>query len=206
MDLRETLTGAIVMGPMTEGTNLPYRRLAVELGARVLVSEMAVARRLKQKRKSEFALLRRFPGEPCFGVQLAGTNPDEMAWAAALAEVLGGPVLLRRRVGALGGTTAPLGCGRAGRHPSRGDQEARVPDHAVLRPHREALEVPAADDRLPGRRLGEPAVVAAAAGRAYELGVLFADPILATMKVTLVELSRQREKEKAGAEEAQSPG
>lgn len=89
MNLREVLTGAVVMGPMTKGSNLPYRRLAVELGARVLVSEMAVARRLKQKRKSEFALIRRFPGEPCFGVQLAGTNPDEMAWAAALAEARG---------------------------------------------------------------------------------------------------------------------
>src|SRR6185436_4680012 len=77
MNLREVLTGAVVMGPMTKGSKLPYRRLAAELGARVLVSEMAVARRLKQKRKSEFALIRRFPGEPCFGVQLAGTNPDE---------------------------------------------------------------------------------------------------------------------------------
>ncbi len=89
MDLRERLTGAVVMAPMTKGSNLPYRRLAVELGARVLVSEMAVARRLKQKRKGEFALIRRFEGEPCFGVQLAGTNPEEMAWAAALVEARG---------------------------------------------------------------------------------------------------------------------
>ena len=89
MDLRETLTGAVVMAPMTKGSNLPYRRLAVELGARVLVSEMAVARRLKQKRAGEFALIRRFEGEPCFGVQLAGTNPEEMAWAAALVESRG---------------------------------------------------------------------------------------------------------------------
>ena len=80
-DLHAVLSGAVVMAPMTKGSNLPYRRLAVELGARVLVSEMAVARRLKQKRKSEFALIRRFDGEPCFGVQLAGTNADEMAWA-----------------------------------------------------------------------------------------------------------------------------
>src|SRR4249920_2437173 len=89
MNLREALTGAVVMGPMTKGSNLPYRRLAVELGARVLVSEMTVARRLKQKRKSEFALIRRAPDEPCFGVQLAGTNPEEMAWAAALVESRG---------------------------------------------------------------------------------------------------------------------
>ena len=47
---------------------------------------MAVARRLKQRRRGEFALLRRAAGEPCFGVQLAGNQPDEMAWAAMLAE------------------------------------------------------------------------------------------------------------------------
>lgn len=84
MSLREMLPGAVVMAPMTKGSNLPYRRLCVELGARVTLSEMTVARRLKQKRKGEFALIRRAPQEPCFGVQLAGTNPEEMAWAAAL--------------------------------------------------------------------------------------------------------------------------
>ena len=74
----ESLHGALVMGPMTKGSNLPYRRLCVELGARITVSEMTVARRLKQRRQGEFALVRRFEGEPCFGVQLAGTNADEL--------------------------------------------------------------------------------------------------------------------------------
>ena len=89
MNLREALTGAVVMGPMTKGSNLPYRRLCVELGARVTVSEMTVARRLKQKRRAEFALIRRAAEEPCFAVQLAGSNPEEMAWAAALVESRG---------------------------------------------------------------------------------------------------------------------
>jgi tRNA-dihydrouridine synthase 3 len=89
MSFLASLPGAVVMAPMTKGSNLPYRRLCIELGARVLVSEMAVARRLKQKRRGEFALLRRAPGEPCFGVQLAGNRPDELAWAAALAEARG---------------------------------------------------------------------------------------------------------------------
>ena len=83
------LPGALVMAPMTKGSNLPYRQLCVELGARVLVSEMVVARRLKQRRRGEFALIRRAPEEPCFGVQLAGNKPDEMAWAAALCEARG---------------------------------------------------------------------------------------------------------------------
>jgi tRNA-dihydrouridine synthase 3 len=89
MAFLDTLPGAVVMGPMTKGSNLPYRQLCAELGARVLVSEMVVARRLKQKRRGEFALIRRAPGEPCFGVQLAGNQPDEMAWAAALVESRG---------------------------------------------------------------------------------------------------------------------
>lgn len=89
MSMREWLDGAVVVAPMTKGSNLPYRRLCVEFGARVLVSEMVVARRLKQKRRSEFALIRRAPDEPVFGVQLAGTDPEEMGWAAALAEARG---------------------------------------------------------------------------------------------------------------------
>jgi tRNA-dihydrouridine synthase 3 len=89
MPFRERVSGALIVAPMTKGSNLPYRRLCVELGARVLVSEMVVARRLKQKRRSEFALLRKAPDEPCFGVQLAGNKPEEMAWAAALAEARG---------------------------------------------------------------------------------------------------------------------
>jgi tRNA-dihydrouridine synthase 3 len=89
MDLRDVLTNAVVMAPMTKGSNLPYRRLCVELGARVTISEMTVARRLKQRRKAEFALIRKFEGEPFFGVQLAGTNPEEIGWAAALVEARG---------------------------------------------------------------------------------------------------------------------
>jgi tRNA-dihydrouridine synthase 3 len=87
--LRDTLQGALVMAPMTKGSNLPYRQLCQELGARVTMSEMTVARRLRQKRRSEFALIRKAPDERFFGVQLAGNNADEMAWAAALVEARG---------------------------------------------------------------------------------------------------------------------
>jgi tRNA-dihydrouridine synthase 3 len=89
MSLSDTLQGTLVMAPMTKGSNLPYRQLCQELGARVTMSEMAVARRLRQKRRAEFALIRRAPDERCFGVQLAGNQADEMAWAAALVEARG---------------------------------------------------------------------------------------------------------------------
>jgi tRNA-dihydrouridine synthase 3 len=77
------------MGPMAKGSNLPYRRLCVEQGARVTVSEMALTRRLRQNRRSEFALIRRAPDEPCFGVQLSGNRAEELTWAAALAQERG---------------------------------------------------------------------------------------------------------------------
>ena len=89
MSLRDRLAGVVVMAPMTKGSNLPYRRLCIELGAKVLISEMVVARRLKQRRQGEYALIRRAPDEPCFAVQLCGNQPDEMAWAAALVESRG---------------------------------------------------------------------------------------------------------------------
>jgi len=74
---------------MTRGSNLPYRRLCVELGAKVTCSEMALARRLRQQRRPQFALIRRAAEEPCFGVQLAGNKPEELGWAASLVESRG---------------------------------------------------------------------------------------------------------------------
>ena len=91
--LRETLQGAVVMAPMTKGSNLPYRQLCQEFGARLTMSEMAVARRLRQKRRAEFALIRRAADERFFGVQLAGNNPEEMAWAAQLVEARGADLI-----------------------------------------------------------------------------------------------------------------
>ena len=74
------LDGAVVMAPMTKGSNLPYRRLCAELGARVLMSEMTVARRLKQRRRSEFALIRRAAGRAVLR-RAAGRAPTRRRWA-----------------------------------------------------------------------------------------------------------------------------
>jgi tRNA-dihydrouridine synthase 3 len=128
------LSGAVVLAPMTKGSNLPYRRLCVELGARVLTSEMVVARRLKQRRQSEFALVRRAPDEPCFGVQLAGNKPEEMAWAAALVEARGADFV-----------DLNLGCPidhftRMGLGAALARQPARV--HKIVAAMREAVSVP----------------------------------------------------------------
>jgi tRNA-dihydrouridine synthase 3 len=83
--MKPSFSGAVIMAPMTKGSNLPYRRLCDELGATITMGEMALARKLQKQSRPEFALLRRAPSEKVFGVQLAGRQPEEMAWAAALA-------------------------------------------------------------------------------------------------------------------------
>ena len=94
----------------------------------------------------------------------------------AFAEVLCGPLApgLRDVVAAVpgrGGRPAtPQRRGDPVREPAGGQQEAGVTDHAVLGADGEALEVPAADDGLPGLRLGEAAVVPDRLGHPGELG------------------------------------
>ena len=119
MSFLSELPGTVIMAPMTKGSNLPYRRLCVELGARITVSEMTLARRLKQKRNQEFALIRRHADEPCFGVQLAALKPDEAAWAAALV-VARGADFIDLNIGCPIDYFTRKGLGASiGRHPKR---------------------------------------------------------------------------------------
>ena len=73
----------VAMAPMAMGGNLPYRRLCREFGARMTCSEMVVADKLVKG--GEGPLLRHHPDEDCFGVQLCGKNPDNLAEAARIA-------------------------------------------------------------------------------------------------------------------------
>ena len=86
MTAEQLFGGRLIMAPMTRGTNLPFRRLATELGAEVCVGEMAYAHKVAKRAPAEMALLRRHPSERIFGVQLAGKRPDLMAEAALIAE------------------------------------------------------------------------------------------------------------------------
>ncbi len=82
---QELFRDAVLMAPLTKGGNLPFRRLCVELGAKVTVSEMAVARDVVRGKRGEMALLRRAPEEACFGVQLADRQPEQLAAAVQIA-------------------------------------------------------------------------------------------------------------------------
>jgi len=69
--------GQTLLAPLTRGGNLPFRRLCVDLGAVITISEMAYARQILRRSKAELALLRHHESETCFGVQLATAKPDE---------------------------------------------------------------------------------------------------------------------------------
>jgi tRNA-dihydrouridine synthase 3 len=77
------------LAPLTRGGHLAFRRLCVELGAEVTVSEMAVVRNLLKGKNAEFALLKSHASETCFGVQLADRSEDSLAEGARLAESRG---------------------------------------------------------------------------------------------------------------------
>ncbi len=85
MTAEEIFRGRLVMAPMAKGTDLPFRRLAVEWGAEVCVTEMAYAHRLVKGERAELALVRKHPTEKILGVQLAGKRPEVMAEAARIA-------------------------------------------------------------------------------------------------------------------------
>jgi len=81
MDFRST----VLLAPLTKGGNLPFRRLCVDFGARITMSEMAYAKQVVRGSRSELALLRKHASETCFGVQIAAGNPRDAVEAGKIA-------------------------------------------------------------------------------------------------------------------------
>lgn len=84
----------VVLAPMSGVTDLPFRRLAAELGAGLVVSEMIASRAMVfgNRQTMKMAETEGVAGAPC-SVQLAGCEPEVMAEAARMNEGRGAAII-----------------------------------------------------------------------------------------------------------------
>ena len=87
-----TIRNRVILAPMSGVTDVPFRRLAWEGGAGMVVSEM-VASEAWSTGKEEMRLKAEGAGLPVHIVQIAGRDPHWMAEAARLAEGAGAQVV-----------------------------------------------------------------------------------------------------------------
>lgn len=86
------LANSVVLAPMSGVSDLPFRRLAHDLGAGLVVSEMVASRDLVEERKNG---LRKAAGKAWspYAIQLVGCDAPFMAEGARIAEGLGADVI-----------------------------------------------------------------------------------------------------------------
>ena len=70
--------GKTYLAPLTTVGNLPFRRLAVQLGCDITCSEMGLATEFLGGNTNEWSLVRRHPSEKMFGVQICGARPQAL--------------------------------------------------------------------------------------------------------------------------------
>jgi nifR3 family TIM-barrel protein len=81
---RVTIETPVILAPMSGVTDLPFRRLARELGASLVVSEMIASWAMLHENKATLRMAT-LDGSPS-SIQLAGCDPAAMAEAARMAE------------------------------------------------------------------------------------------------------------------------
>ena len=88
-----TFPNQLALAPLSGITNLPFRRIARELGAGMVVSELVSSNGLVQANKRTQKYLLTHPDEWPIVMQIFGDEPEPMAKAAKLAEQAGAHVV-----------------------------------------------------------------------------------------------------------------
>ena len=83
----------VVVAPMSGITDRPFRRIAAEMGAGLLCTEMASAVALVRQGGQTCELTRVWPDEHPISVQLMGRDPGTMAAAAVIAVEVGADIV-----------------------------------------------------------------------------------------------------------------
>lgn len=73
----------LVLSPMVDVTDAAFRSIAAEWGAEITCSEMAAAAGIVHRNPTTWRLVRPWPGEHPYGVQLMGSDARQVAQAAA---------------------------------------------------------------------------------------------------------------------------
>lgn len=103
----------LALAPMAGVTDAAFRRLCASLGAGLTCTEMVSSKALCYQDKKTRQLLRPFPGEHPFAVQLFGSDPVCMAEAAVKAAELSGCDLIDINMGCPVGKVVSSGDGSA---------------------------------------------------------------------------------------------
>lgn len=88
-----SLSVPVALAPMAGITDMPFRIICSELGCGLVVSEMVSAKGLLYKNIKTFDMLRVAPEERPAAIQLFGSNPQELARAAKIAEAEGADII-----------------------------------------------------------------------------------------------------------------
>jgi nifR3 family TIM-barrel protein len=107
------ISNPVVVAPMSGITDRPFRRIAREMGAGLLCTEMASAVALVRQGLQTCELTRVWPDEHPISVQLMGREPEAMAQAAAMV-IEGGADIVDINMGCPVDKVAKKACAGAG--------------------------------------------------------------------------------------------
>lgn len=88
-----TLKTNVLLAPMSGVTDLPYRRLVMQHGAGLVISEMIASQAMIRQTRQSMTMAKQSQEEKPAAIQLAGCEPVVMAEAARLNEDMGADII-----------------------------------------------------------------------------------------------------------------